>query len=137
MRTVILFTFIIFSLSIHFTYGGIFRRYVRKHRPGHHHMIMSRSRMVGPPMVERQFRIRQRPWPMYVRRARAPPVLYPFPFQMPFMFQAPQPVRTRASRRYRFHERLDGNRVPQFHHHHQPVTARHPRKKLAEFFKIL
>lgn len=133
MRLIFIFTFIL-SLSIHLTHGGIFRRYVRKHRPaGHrmsnnyHHMIMSRSRMMtGPPLIERQFRIsRQRPWPMFVRRPRAPPLMY-YPLQMPLMLQTAQPVRTRASRRYRFHDRLDSNRVPQFHH--QP--ARHPGKFL-------
>ncbi|ODM99982.1 hypothetical protein Ocin01_06710 [Orchesella cincta] len=129
MRSAILFTLAIFSLSIHLTSGGIFRRYVRKHRPegGHRlpqHMIMSRSRM-GPPLVERQFRIRQRPWNMFVRRPRAPawpPILYHYPMQYSPMFQTTQPrMNMRASRRFRFQEQ--SSRVPQFHH--QPLGARH------------
>ncbi|CAL8144271.1 unnamed protein product [Orchesella dallaii] len=130
MRSFILFTLAIFSLSIHLTSGGIFRRYVRKHRPegGHRlpqHMVMSRSRM-GPPLIERQFRLSQRPWNMFMRRPRAPawpPILYHYPLQYSPMIQTTQPRMMRSSRRFRFHDRLDNNRVPQFHH--QPLGARH------------
>lgn len=150
MRIFVVFTFVFFSLCVHLTVGGIFRRYVRKHRPAPtprlsyqidhiNQMLMARSRMMGaagPPLIERQFRIRQRPWPMYgVRRPRAPPLLYHYQsLQGPLMLQTVSPLRpsSRASRRYRFHDRLEmssSNRVPQFHHH-QHLSGRHPRKSI-------